>query len=260
MFKPLILMDRPLPAKTTFYYYHYLKTSLIQRYKRLAHRLKPGSLNYTRFIILSAPRSGSTLLHTYLNSNLHIQSLGEEPWRDLEQGAKKEYFKEYPKLIQAVGLKTFYQFSVDEPYRKLYTELIKDKELRVIHLIRENKLEQYVSEVSAWKKREWTTKKGPDNKEKIKLDLSAFEAYIAQQKSQQEQSLKDFEDNRRISLSYEELRHEPQQVLSEVQSFLGVTPRKLFTVMEKQAAYSLADLLENAEEVRGKYPEFISKP
>lgn len=226
--------------------------------KRWQKGLGPGSQNYERFVLLTSPRSGSTLLHTYLNSSLNIQSLGEQPWRDLEQGLDKDYFQAYPRQIRAVGFKVFYSFAGQAPYNLLYARLLQDKHLKVIHLTRENLLEQYLSKVLAWQKREWTTKNKPSTREeKVTLDLAAFEAYLHQQKIQQSKCLEDFQRHAVRPVSYEQLVQEPSGTLKDIQTFLGVPHRKLFTVLEKQASYTLSDLLENAEEVSASFPEYF---
>ena len=218
--------------------------------------LVSGTKAYQAFVILSTPRSGSTLLHTYLNSNLHIQSLGEQPWRDLENTLVKDYFGPYPRMIRAVGFKVFYQFSIDKPYVALYNELKSRQGLKVIHLTRENKLAQYMSEELAWQKRTWT-KKGTAVEDKLVIDLTAFDAYLDKHVQLQAQCLKDFTDKSLLSLSYESLIDDSEKVLRDIQEFLGVPSRKLFTVMEKQSTQPLFELVENVDEVRAKYPQYF---
>lgn len=236
--------------------FSYLKTAALQRYKRLLINILPGTKSYQRFIILSAPRSGSTLLHTYLNSSINVHSLGEQPWRDLEKGIQINYFNTYPHIIHAVGFKVFYQFSEDAPYNGLYRQLVEKKDLLVIHLVRENTLEQYISEKLAWQKREWTLKEAA-SMEKINLDLQDFEAFSAQYKAQQSQCLEDFKNHQLFTLSYESLIEDTHPVLEQVQDFLEVPKKKLFTVLKKQGVRPF-ESLRNLEEVRKKYPEFLS--
>ncbi len=254
----LELLERPLSDHRRIFDFPYLKTSAIQRYKKWLIKTRSGSHSYCRFILLSAPRSGSTLLHTYLNSSLNIYSLGEQPWRDVEQGIHTHYFKAYPRLIQAVGFKVFYQFSEQAPYHDLYHELKKDQDLRVIHLVRENTLEQYLSEKLAWQNREWTLKEQSANQEKIELDLQEFEAFIAMHRAQQKRCLEDFKSHNLLTLSYESLTEGAQPVLEEVQDFLEIPKKKLFTVLKKQSIRPLSQSLLNWEEVKKKYPEFLS--
>ena len=169
-----------------------------------------------------------------------------------------EYFQPYPTLIRAVGLKVFYQFSEDLPYRQLYDDLKKDKELRVIHLERENALKQYISELQAWEKRAWTQQKALKHQEKIIIDLTAFETHLKKQKQQKMKCLEDFKQQQLISISYESLVADPTNVLKQVQEFLGVPNRKLFTVMQQQSIQPLARLIENVEEVKAAYPKFLA--
>ncbi len=237
--------------------HNYLRTFALQRYKRLMRWLMPGNHNYNRFVILSSPRSGSTLLHTYLNSSINILSIGEQPWRDIESGLEWDYFGIYPDLIKAVGFKVFYQFATDLPYQKIYHELMGEKNLKVIHLIRENKLEQYISHVLAWQKREWTLKRETKFPEKITLDIERFEQYMSEQRSQAERCVSDFDDQRILTISYKSLVDEPQKTLLEVQHFLEVPKRQLFSLLEKQSTKPLHELLHNREEVRIQYPQYF---
>lgn len=235
-----------------------MKTSVLQRLKRSFQILLPGNSRYHRFIILSSARSGSTLLHTYLNSSFNIHSLGEQPWRDLEKGTRRDYFKAYPRFIQAIGFKVFYQFSREAPYDELYQILKKDKKIRVIHLVRENMLEQYISEMLAWEKRSWTFSKGATVQDTITLDLHGFDFFLNKQEEQQAQSLDDFKEQQLITVSYESLMSEPQVVLAKVQAFLEVPQRQLFSVLKKQNTQPLVERLENVDEVKVKYPQYFS--
>lgn len=139
----------------------------------------------------------------------------------------------------------------------MYDELEKEKDLIVIHLKRENTLEQFLSESSAWHKKEWTKSQTPEVPGKLKLDLQAFQAYVERQKKQEQQCLEDFSHLNCLTITYEGLLSDPSATLEEVQEFLGVPQRSLFTVLEKQASYALSELLVNVAEVKEKYPEYI---
>ena len=59
-------------------YLLHLRIYLIIKRKAILSAIDPRQTsNYTPFIILCQPWSGSTLLHTYLNSNPEIKSYGE---------------------------------------------------------------------------------------------------------------------------------------------------------------------------------------
>lgn len=215
--------------------------------------------NYQKFIILTAPRSGSTLLHTYLNSHPQIHSLGEIPWRDQEKGIQKNYFSPLPNLIKTSGMKVFYQFCDQEPYRELYHKILAEEEMKVIHLERGNYLEQYISLKQAWEKRNWSqSNPSSSGNHQITLVKEDFEVFKNQQENEKKKCLTDFQDHALIHISYDELIQLPTDTLLKVQHFLGVRPRKLISLLQKQQTQPLEELIENADEAQQWYPQYFA--
>ena len=214
--------------------------------------------DYQKFILLSSPRCGSTLLHTYLNANPQIHSLGEEPWRDAEWKISRDYFPAYPKLIRSSGFKVFYLFQNVAPYRSLYQKLTATQNLKVIHLSRENLLEQYLSFKQAWQHRTWS-QSGPKQPDQpmIKLEKDEFEAFKNEQQRQKTQCLMDFSQQDICPITYEDLTEQPDKTLRLVQEFLGVKPRRLVSLLEKQQQLTLEEILINAREVKEWFPEYF---
>lgn len=239
---------------------NYLKTLKIIYQKKLIFLFsRSKNLDYQKFIILSSPRSGSTLLHTYLNSSPNINSLGEKPWRDIEQGRAENYFDSNAKMIQAVGLKLFYQFCEQTPYQRLYQELLAIPDLKIIHLTRSNQLNQFLSLQLALQKQQWTHKnQSSRSTTKIRLDFKEFQKHLDDHEKWRKQCLKGFSNYEMLNLSFEVLKNDPDQALRDVQYFLGLTGRRLFTVLKKQAPFALEEILTNIDDVKSRYGEYFS--
>ncbi|MEX0785219.1 MAG: hypothetical protein WD939_01140 [Dehalococcoidia bacterium] len=124
--------------------------------------------DYTRFIILSGPRTGSHLLAEGLNSSPAITCFGEvfnfklayimyavegydpsDPdalalqQRDPVGFLNERIYGEYPQAIRAVGFQYHYGHVYGFP--GLFDELAGDTELRILHLKRQNVLRMLVS-------------------------------------------------------------------------------------------------------------------
>jgi LPS sulfotransferase NodH len=123
---------------------------------------------YVRFVILGHPRTGSTMLVQALNSNPALLCFGEvfnantpsihfdvpgfaqrgkedvalrreDPGRFL----RERVFANHPSDIRAVGFKLLYDHFW--AFDGLVESLTADRDLRVVHLMRRNKLRTYVS-------------------------------------------------------------------------------------------------------------------
>src|SRR5688572_9500988 len=102
-------------------YYLHLRTYLIIKKKELLNYVRSKGHHYTSFVILCEPRTGSTLLHTFLNFHPNIRSYGEILRELVEKNnnlnlnvLNANIFKPHAKHLQAVGLKLFY-FYFDHP-------------------------------------------------------------------------------------------------------------------------------------------------
>lgn len=236
----------------------YYKAWWIIKKKKLLNELSGNkSTNYTKFIILSSGRCGSTLLHTYLNSNPNILSKGEILQR-LYDGDKPNAPKEIASIvfpvhgsnIKAVGLKLFYDYREMDNFKNAFEALANDRSIKVIHLVRENKLEQFVSYKRAWRDLEWSA--NPRNRDyvtKVKVDIHEYSNFVNENEIQRKMALEMFEGHEFIDLTYEELTNSGQRCLLRIQEFLGVKVSPLFTALEKQNDKPLKEVVENWEEV-----------
>jgi LPS sulfotransferase NodH len=241
------------------YYLQYLRTYLIIKRKQLLNKItRAKGYDYTAFVILCEPRSGSTLLHTYLNSHTQVLSYGEVLRMVLEKGKKSnnvvsdKVFKPYGRQIKAVGLKLFYEY-VDHPdYRDSFSQIVQRKDVKVIHLVRKNLLELYVSLKTAEQTNVWSTTKPSKQTVPIQVDVDDCQKFVALHQQHQTLFTDLFKNHAVLEVAYEELAEYPQQTLLTVQTFLGVEPQNLFTLLTKQSHGSVSTRISNYAEVEAR--------
>ena len=240
------------------YWIQHLRTSLLIRWKRLIMRMPlRRSADYSPFVILCMPRSGSTLLHTYLNSHPRIFSYDEILRIRFEQRGSVEdefipskIFKPYAKHFQAIGLKVFYEYERQEPFVASFDQITTNKTIKIIHLTRRDMLRQFVSLKQAESSGEWSAPSRPKNQTRVELNTVEFLNYKESAFKDQNRMRELFKDHAILEIAYEDLTKNPPAILSKVQSFLGVEGRSLYSLLEKQNPESLEDLVSNYESVK----------
>jgi LPS sulfotransferase NodH len=243
-----------------FYYFQYLRTYLIIQQKRWMNKLSfSKTLSYSPFVILSEPRSGSTLLHTYLNSHTQVKSYGEVLRENLvdaphlpltESSVSQLVFKPHTPALKAIGLKIFYEYYDDPLYAAAFQHIVQRKDVKIIHLVRQDLLKVYASLQVARKTNIWSsTKSNAAEKVKVLIDVDDFKRFVLQHRTHQEKFASLFKDHSCIKISYEELVGKPEATLEMVQQFLGVPARKLFSLLKKQNSDTISSIVENYDEV-----------
>ncbi|MDX5347845.1 MAG: sulfotransferase [Hymenobacteraceae bacterium] len=245
----------------------YLRTISVIYLKRLANALPLWQQKqYTKFVLLGRGRSGTTLLHTYLNSHPNVLSLGElmhprhqhplrhqNPIRYLQQYG----FKNYSPLIKAVGFKMFYEWESGNVQHPLWQTLHQIPDLKVIHLRRENKLRNLVSYKIARQSRQWSQEPGQKQvaAQAKAVTLTKEECIAVFEKMTAEEVFFDrfFKNHSKINLTFEELTAQPNQVLQQVQEFIGVKPMQLVSLLQRQNPEPLQQLIINYDELKEQF-------
>jgi LPS sulfotransferase NodH len=203
--------------------------------------------DYTPFLIIGHPRTGTSLLHTYLNSHANVLSLNE-PLSYTTDG--KALFKAYATFIKVVGFKYFHEYVLDIKKKNVLVQLITDHKIKVIKIHRQNYLRTYVSLCIAEKTKEWSSTSDRStsllNKQ---LYLTKDECILA------------FDNYKNLELSvevllaqyqtpvheidYEELVASPNKVMNGVYAFLGLSAHKPFSLLKRQNPEQLSALIVN---------------
>lgn len=241
---------------------NYLRTLRIIYQKALIGKIPFNKGNsYTKFVIISQPRVGSTLLLSYLNNHPHIiakneivREKNENPLLRAVAGLdflKKNIFHEYSNSIKAVGFKFFYEHQLIE--HELFEYLLLNNSLKIIHLKRKDLLKCYVSNRIAGKTQVWSQTKFQKNlsiqAKRIMVDPNCFKVYKNNINRQYAFIKECFKAHPVLELYYEDLIMQPTEELAKILSFLGVKHLGLRTLFNKQNPEDLEELIINYQEI-----------
>lgn len=217
-----------------------------------------GNKNYQKFIIITYARTGSNLLMSNLNSHKNIEAKGEV-FRDLKGKSCKEvwenfYSKKNRGIINA-GFKLFYTHPFHTDDRSVWNFILDDKDIRIIHLVRKNKLRTYLSGEIAKKTDIWT-EKGENNisleEKRVKIDFNDFNERLNSIEEFEKNTRNTYQDHNFIEVSYEELVSHKNKTMRRLFEFLDVSVRETKSGYRKQNNESLQDLILN-------YDQFVQK-
>lgn len=220
----------------------YLRAWLIIKRKQFLSLFPAKEKRFTKFSIVCAPRSGSTWLHTLLNSHPQIFSYGEILRENHEGNPNKEspsvhefVFHPHHSSIEAVGLKVFYEYETAGPFKKPFQEIINDNTICILHLIREDKTAQFKSLKHAEASQVWSSGKPPSKLQSIETDPDELEVYKKNLFQNELHIEKIFQHHSLLTIRYEDLQKQTETKCVEIQKFLQVKPRKLFSLLRKQS-------------------------
>lgn len=236
-----------------------------------------GHKNYTRFIILSRSRTGSNYLRGLLNSHSKIIVYSEffknnesiewgfpgydqtqktlalfqnDPVTFLEQ----KVYQKYPRHIAAVGFKLFYYHARDSKWGILWPYLHNDGEIRIIHLKRKNILETHLSRQRALVTDKWANISGEqETQPTIPLKYEDCLQDFVQTRAWELENDQLFNQHPLMDVYYEDLANDYQQVMQEIQAFLGVDYEPVAPQTFKQANLPLSKSITNYLELKEKF-------
>ena len=189
-----------------------------------------------RFILLCAPRTGSTLLHTYLNSHPGVMSLGEISSVSWEVKSKKIACFHGIHFVRALGIKLFYEDILGSHLQSFVEKIINDKAVRIIHLTREDEKAQFISLQRANETGEWSkTVFDESSDQSVVVSTKGFVNFQDKLKEERRSVMQLLHEHNMIQVTYEQLVSNPHLVLEDVQDFLGVRRKRLFTLLKKQS-------------------------
>ncbi len=144
---------------------------------------------------------------------------------------------------------------IAEGFKDAWGHLKSDASIKVIHLIRKNKLKQFLSLYRAsltdqWKSHHKNTR--VDRPLYLKYDdcINFFNKYTSWEVEFDEI----FGKHDKMSILYEEFEKDKDKLLIEVQNFLGVPLRRdLITSLKKQGRKPLPDAIANYDELKQKF-------
>ncbi len=233
----------------------------------------PGDATPVRFVIVSPPRSGSTLLRTFLDAHpqlcchgellgfrriLGLSMKGLPSWRgqrghDLAPelvelrsrdtvGFLRQVLDDAGEL--SVGFKALYQQLYDPQFAEVLDWLVADTSLRVIHLERRNGLRRYVSA-----ERHFRNQRDPA----LKGEPLVIDPAVAQQDFRNVASLRarvdrEFAAHPILPVVYEDFLADTPAQRRRILAFLGAGDTEL-DFRTEPSAEGLRDTIENYDEI-----------
>ena len=157
----------------------------------------------------------------------------------------------------AVGFKLLYHQAQDsDDERAVWKYLIAEKDIRVIHLIREDLLAGLVSLKTAEQTNEWARPKNasPESRricpESLSLSPEECEQYFEHILERRSWLRQCFSDDRRMELGYEtDLCADFQQTMNKIYEFIEVPGKDAEQALEKQAVLTPAARIGNYQEL-----------
>jgi len=221
-----------------------------------------GSRNYNKYVIIARSRTGSNLLNSYLNQSTQVIAKSEVFGRVKNKSEQKLWnntFKKYAPHIKWVGFKIFYKHPVDSDSKFVWSKISRDKNIKIIHLTRNNKVRAELSKLIAFKTKKWaanTSKsdfKIPSLKEKkISVDVELFLKEIQSVVENEDYIRNKFSNHKIIEITYEQLSNKPEDTLKKIAENFNIKKFKIETPLVKQNTEDIADLVTNYNELEQK--------
>ncbi len=252
--------------------------SRIQKFA-LSKGLLPRHKDYTQFIILSRSRSGSNYLVDLLNCHQGITCFNElfsrsgvtywglpgygsrsyksSRFRHVKESDPVNFlltyiYNQHPVSVSAVGFKLFYNQAKNGDSRSLWDYLSKLYDLKIIHLQRRNLLNIVASKKIAETNNEWIKRGRHSYNKKMRITLSHDEcvAQFVKTRSWEIESAELFKSQRIMDIYYEDLVSDLENVMGNVQDFLGVERQHLSATTRKQSTMPISDVIDNFQELK----------
>lgn len=234
-----------------------------------------------KFVIIGAPRTGSTLLVRTLNTIDGICCHGElladrvrgyQDGFDPKQASKEERDARLHRLsrqrdadpagfiLRALetghtvsGFKALYSAMLDPRWRGVTNALVAQPDLKVIHLIRRNSLRRFVSDQIMQAGGSIHSAAGGKSEIRIKvdIDIDAYQRTTAELKAQAEQLLELLDGKALLPVTYEQLAADTSGTVNAVCRFLGMEdlPGEIVPALSKVGSADLKDSVSNYQEL-----------
>jgi LPS sulfotransferase NodH len=131
--------------------------------------------------------------------------------------SRRENFKRYLQSRQNID-------DLLERFAKVWEYLRDNPNIGIIHLIRWNKLEQYLSLYKAWSLNQWKDSPGKRSNQSFHIDPRICELYFERIAHQEESFRIYFQDKTVLTIIFEEFIENPQHFMDNIYSFLELSP------------------------------------
>lgn len=254
-----------------------LTASVNTKHRTLNLGLLPSHTGYTRFVIISRGRSGTSLLRSLLNNHPQVTTFGEIFRRYGAIGWDKPHYRsssaqleliqvdpvaflqkylfcKYPKQIRAVGFKLFYYHARNPEWESMWQYLKASEDIQVIHLKRENMLATRLSLKRAFMTDAWSsTNRTAGALPPLELDYEDCLEAFTQTRQWETQIATQFAGPRLLEMTYEALCEDREAEMKRVQAFLGLAYRPTATSLRQQNQQPLSKSIANYYELKEQF-------
>jgi LPS sulfotransferase NodH len=188
----------------------------------------------------------------YTTGEALLQLWQHDPVAFLEQ----HVFTHHRAKPSAVGFKLFYYHAHDELWQPVWTYLVERRDIRILHMKRANILHTVLSRKRAEVTDTWVNLDGkPGRAPRVVLDYEECLQAFTQTRQWEQEYARMFSAHPLLDVIYEELVENRQQVMNQVQSFLGLKLRNLSPNTHKQAQDLLAEAITNYAELKTRFAD-----
>ena len=228
-----------------------------------------------KFIILTEQRTGSCHLEYLLGSHETAKVGGEifnpsyrhsaavalvQGFADLRRDdpiayVDKFFSQNFSDLTTHVGFRLFYNHGRQNGEEIIWAHLQNIKNLKIVHLQRNNLLKNFLSLKLAQREKVWMRRKGdPETRYKsIPLDSDECIKHFETREYNIEHFDHFFRKNPRIDVIYEALANRERQETERLLNFLGLEPQILTNKVLKQNHQRLPELISNYGQLKASF-------
>ena len=162
----------------------------------------------------------------------------------------------YPGSYKAVGAKIKYEELALAQWQVVLDAIVKDQNIRIIHLTRENRLKRYISNYIAANVTHVNVVFDITNRAVVQPITLSLEACIQDINATEEAEARFreyFKKHKVFEISYEQVVNKESNKLNELQQFLGVTPAELEVKTRKVIPDNLKDVIVNYADLQSAF-------
>jgi len=219
----------------------------------------------TPYIILFIERDGSTYLTSLLNSHPEIEAIYERfavlKQKGTDSTEQLEWARAFysPPLISKTKARGFKTKLVDVLDLESFTNLLHEKQVRVIQMRRRNRVKAVISRINARRLYEatgnWNLYDKSDRMPPMLVDLAQFADFLHEREAGDDE-LQDYVDQLQLpvlKIVYEELLTDKTSTLAKIFSFLKIPNKAVQEKTIKNTSDDLREVVLNLDELRAHY-------
>ena len=231
-----------------------------------------------RFVVVSSGRSGSNYLMSMFDSHPRIVQNGEifgpkvlkneEKVGEIKEKGEINYFVNSfhrTGFEKARGSKVLYSYFRDEYIKrypsvdleKIYTYLSENKDIRIVHLHRENLLRVILSFEIANISKVYVTLEKKSSNEKISLSKEFLVGRLDELICERDMIREKFKNHPFFEITYEKMVSGNSFPINKLQRFLGVDILRLTGRTIKQNDRSISEILTNYTQLKEEFSDTI---